>query len=228
MDRPSVRDRAWQNTVGILVRRDDGKIGLGSGFCVGPNLVLTAAHVIENLSAVRVVHPFFRQTADAEEYYRSESVDLALLRVQGHPFRNVPFLSYAEERDTQQRSAGNDVIAPDIVRRGSWSFDWAETLRLKWLSPAFRKGKMTNSEMAFHLPCISGNSGSAIVHADTGEILSVGVWGYSPRYHRIKLPLLPLDIGHSYYSECCGPRPSQIKEFIQKGARYLDAKPVGV
>ena len=228
MDRPSVQDRAWQNTVGILVQSADGKLGLGSGFCAGPNLVLTAAHVIENVAAVRVVHPFFRQTVKAEEYYRTQSVDLALLRVQGRPFRNIPFLPYADEHDLQQRSAGNDVIASDIVRRGSWSLDWAETLRLKFLSPAFRTGKTTGSEMAFHLPCKGGNSGAAVIHADAGEILSVATWGYSPRYHRVKVPLLPLDIGHSYYAKCCGPRPSQIKEFIRRGARYLDVTPAGV
>lgn len=111
----------WQNTVSLVTVIGE-KVGVGTGFCVGPDLVLTARHcVIEEgrrtdpgrLRQTRIVHPFSRQDCGIRDYEDGKdgrACDLVLLKVAGKPFANIKHLEFV----SNDEFSGNFVTVPDI------------------------------------------------------------------------------------------------------------------
>jgi S1-C subfamily serine protease len=149
----------------------DGPSGGGTGFVVGPNLVVTNEHVVGTESSVTI------RTIDGEEFSgtvlgKDGFWDVALIRAPD--LGNIPALSWGR---------GSDLVTGDPVfsighpgRMGYWAVvgglhAFTETVEMSLPDGNSREKTTLQST----LPGISGSSGSPIFNS-TGEVVGI-LWG---------------------------------------------------
>jgi Trypsin-like peptidase domain len=183
----SIQDLVWQNTVGILYSNSRMAKTIGSGFCVGPNLVVTAAHCLKDekgqyghawAEQFELFHPFGNQSCKIALLGLAPNLDVALVKVQGNPFANIQHLKFAADLDIQPNRR---VIVPCLGPCRTITWKQEEIARLVDLTPSFREGRSHKKYKFNHgfaarlykLSLQKGFSGGPIVDKKTGEVVSV-------------------------------------------------------
>ena len=138
--------------------------GFGSGFFYSQGYVLTAYHVVEGTSEVKLQTPD-QQTLTAQTVGYAQSYDLAVLKVEGHV--SAHFLGLDTQRSPEPGewvltigSSRGELSAPRLGR--------IEDTRVN-LSPLFPKDLVASS-----MPLAPGDSGGAVLDAD-GQVVGVAV-----------------------------------------------------
>ncbi len=187
-----VEELVWQNTVSISLHSYWGRSN-GSGFFVGNNLVLTAAHCVSRNAALGkifapywdkhkkcydVVHPYLRQRHGVEDMYVDHRYDLALLKLRGTPRHTLPPLKISRFSNI---NGGNRVIIPDIKARERGFDPYADIRRQKNVQASFIEGQAVGicitedreSPALFEAHVVRGVSGSPIADKKSGRVISV-------------------------------------------------------
>lgn len=145
-------EKAYESVVVIY----SGEV-LGSGFAIGTNCIVTNAHVIDNVSQIRIA------TYDGDEHPATvvdmeEDLDIAVLRVDV----SLPYLVIGSDRDAR---IGDDIYAIGAPR------SLAYTLTKGILSAKDRRVG-NHSYLQIDAAINSGNSGGPLLNA-RGEVIGM-------------------------------------------------------
>jgi len=180
-------DTAEQSTVrvAVIVEAADARtlIGTGSGFVVGPNLVVTNAHVVapvrqQDGAGVAIVAPGGDGMLPARIVSYSPLSDLALLEVRGGARLTPLTISLAEPR------AGDSIVAlgyPDVddIRRSADELISPMTpSRTTGAIASLRERAPTGDPIPTinHEAVISSGSSGGPLLDDCGRVLGVNTW----------------------------------------------------
>ena len=138
----------------------------GSGFPVGPQVVVTNAHVVAGGQSVQVQVPGSAAPLAAEVVYFNPQVDLALLRV---PALHLPPLTFSETypRGTQGAVIGYPEGGPEQVVGGAVRGTVEAVGR-----DIYSRGLVTRQILVLQAEVIPGNSGGPFVSL-SGQVLGI-------------------------------------------------------
>lgn len=145
----------------VAVTPPSGAEAVGSGFVVGPERVVTVAHLVERGSRIEVRGPG-RRTRQARLLRRSERTDLALLAVPGVRGRPHRTGDAGDNVRLQLLRDGHAVTQPARVRR--------DLLAHVRAAPRARPHSRPALELAARIT--AGDSGAPVVSAG-GEVAGV-------------------------------------------------------
>jgi S1-C subfamily serine protease len=141
----------------------------GSGFVIGPELVMTNAHVVAgtNETSVEVVNRGRTRELEADVISYDPSVDLAVLYVRG---LKAPALEFADEPAT----VGDDAIVLGFPLDGPFNPTAAKVRdRIQLRGPnIYDSGEVTREVYTVRAVVRSGNSGGPMVRRD-GKVVGV-------------------------------------------------------
>lgn len=165
---PTLAERLRQ--VGASVVQVKTPMGSGSGVVSGPNLVLTAAHMVARNGSYTIVLPKGGEL-EARVVGLAEPVDIALLRVPGLAAAGLRPIPWGNESEV---AIGDEAVAV--------GFPLAEMVggqtATRGIVSAKRRDKDGNTVVQTDAPVNPGNSGGALVDAE-GRL--VGIISYKLR-----------------------------------------------
>ena len=158
-------DQVAAETVKVITSGCGGLIE-GSGFPVGPQVVVTNAHVVAGGQSVQVQVPGSAATLAAEVVYFNPQVDLALLRV---PALRLPPLAFSETspRGTEGAVIGYPEGGPEQVVGGAVRGTVEAVGR-----DIYSQGLVTRQILVLQADVIPGNSGGPFVNL-SGQVLGI-------------------------------------------------------
>jgi V8-like Glu-specific endopeptidase len=169
-EKPSVPiDTILQATVTINSTAN-GKSEVGSGFFVGPNLIVTCAHVVlpgNSDKGINIIVKFDKKEYPANIVAHDLSIDTAIISIKDQSFNFQNYLKIGSSESLQQGeeiiTVGTPLGFENVVGKGiisSLPIDYTE--------------KNSNKKYMFVSTNINpGNSGGPVIKMDTGEVIGI-------------------------------------------------------
>ena len=214
--------------------KEKDRKGVGSGFYVGSNLIMTNWHVVSKESKVcDEIRVPFRQ---AELLASDEATDLAILRVQGEVNREVAVLRQGDPDITEEVVAFGYPLVESVSVQGNFTSGIVSGIRDPYTVFKLYDDIKERSGMIMHTAPISGGNSGGPLLDKYGRVIGVNTeveppntgplpqninyaMGYKKMMDIMFIAAIKLMRTGEYSPEMSGMTEDEIREYLETGGR---------